>query len=68
MDGPGFRVKARALAADHTPVAARIDTSWYTAGTVLALVVPAYLRNKSDLSLMPNRENSNFIGGDHKAV
>ena len=39
--GAVWRSAAKAFAADRTPRAASIDASWYTAGTILVLVVPA---------------------------
>jgi hypothetical protein len=41
--GAVWRSAAKALAADHTPRAASIDAGWYTAGTVVVLVLPAVL-------------------------
>jgi hypothetical protein len=35
-----WRSAVKGLAVEHTPLAARIEASWYTAGTVLVLVVP----------------------------
>jgi hypothetical protein len=39
--GAVWRSAAKALAVDQTPRAASINASWFTAGTVLVLVVPA---------------------------
>jgi hypothetical protein len=36
-----WRSAAKALGVDHTPVAARVEASWYAAATVVVLVVPA---------------------------